>query len=193
MSQRNRGFSLVEILVVVAIVMVLLAFLFPVVTMARETARRTVCVSNLHQIGLACQAYAGDNRSYFPYGAGSVSPDPLIPKVVAPGYIENPRILYCPSARYNYYLPWFPPIYFEKTYPRSIGYYYFNCLGYARSPRTLSHNPGWTLMTDIASQWVTLDTMHSLDKVGGIYILRLDAGVTWMNGSYYESAPGQMQ
>ncbi|MFH1706689.1 MAG: type II secretion system protein [Planctomycetota bacterium] len=101
MSYRKHGFTLVEILVVVAIVMVLLAFLFPVVTMARETARRTVCVSNLYQIGLACQTYAGDNRSFFPYGAGSINPDPLIPKVVAPGYIENSRILYCPSARYN--------------------------------------------------------------------------------------------
>lgn len=55
--QRARGFSLVELLVVVAVVTVLTAVLLPAVYQVRESARRTHCRNNLKQIGLALQHY----------------------------------------------------------------------------------------------------------------------------------------
>ena len=67
-SGLRQGFTLIELLVVIAIIAILAAILFPVFQKVRENARKTACLSNMKQIGLAVTQYTQDSDENYPTG-----------------------------------------------------------------------------------------------------------------------------
>ncbi|MGD9647450.1 MAG: DUF1559 domain-containing protein [Pirellulales bacterium] len=82
------GFTLVELLVVVAIIGVLMALLMPAVQMAREAGRRIACGSNLRQLGIALQQFH-EHYGHFPPGRGGPPPTVFSPQAYLLPFVEQ--------------------------------------------------------------------------------------------------------
>jgi prepilin-type N-terminal cleavage/methylation domain-containing protein/prepilin-type processing-associated H-X9-DG protein len=93
----HRGFSLVELLVVVAIIGILIALLLPAVQAARAAARRTNCASNLRQVGLATIQYCDTHHGLFPKTSHDTEIDQTWIYTIAPFMESVDAIRICPS------------------------------------------------------------------------------------------------
>ena len=95
------AFTLVELLVALAIIALLAALLLPALGRAKEAARATVCLGNLHQIGLALQVYVQDNHNQMPViydanpAAGPAATNTINQVLLA--QLGNTNVLRCPS------------------------------------------------------------------------------------------------
>lgn len=100
------AFTLVELLVVVAIIGALAALLLPALARSREAARAAVCLSNLHQAGVALQLYVSENNNKLPVmrdrPLSGPQVLPAINQVLAP-QLGNTNVLRCPSDQDRIY------------------------------------------------------------------------------------------
>jgi prepilin-type N-terminal cleavage/methylation domain-containing protein len=83
---RRSAFTLIELLTVIGIIAALSAILFPVFAAARAAARKTACISNLRQLGMALQMYRQDYDEL-----------PLHLSAVNGQYVRDPRLFVCPN------------------------------------------------------------------------------------------------
>ena len=92
------GFTLIEVLVVMAIIAILAAILFPVFARAREKARQTTCSSNLRQLGMAVEMYTADWDDTYPMiGYGFATGDVTTVFELCYPYMKNREIVRCAS------------------------------------------------------------------------------------------------
>ena len=102
----KKGFTLIELMVVMAIIAILSAIIFPIMATAREQTEKSTCMNNMRQIGMALDMFHSDNKVY-PSG---LAPEPeydakgnIIPFEEAVGnllqsdYVQNYTIFHCPT------------------------------------------------------------------------------------------------
>src|SRR5579862_4993311 len=127
-----HAFTLIELLVVIAIIAILAAILFPVFAQAKEAAKKTACLSNSKQLGLAMMMYCNDNEDTMPGLLAGVTPInggtiywiPYDQQIAA--YVKNWQIFKCPDdsngSAPNPSIPFWDGSYRAKALKRSYGY-----------------------------------------------------------------------
>jgi prepilin-type N-terminal cleavage/methylation domain-containing protein/prepilin-type processing-associated H-X9-DG protein len=99
MRSLKTGFTLIELLVVIAIIALLAAILFPVFARARENARKSSCLNNTKQIGIALMQYVQDYDETYPPAYWNGGAVPLGSWLTS--YTKNSQIWRCPSDGAN--------------------------------------------------------------------------------------------
>jgi prepilin-type N-terminal cleavage/methylation domain-containing protein/prepilin-type processing-associated H-X9-DG protein len=95
MPKRRRAFTLIELLVVVAIIAVLVAMLLPALKAARESSQQVACASNMRQLAMAFQMYAGESKG-------------CAPMINSPGFFSGSGLVNSPTGDWMLQIaPWF--------------------------------------------------------------------------------------
>jgi len=120
--KNKNGFTLMEILVVIAIITILAGLLLPALINAKKAAQRTACISNLSQLSKAFEMYSMDFYGRFPTGSDSnplnranalfsnPTTNPLA-RTLYPGYVTDIEVFWCPSDQRSNFTPtWNVPL-----------------------------------------------------------------------------------
>jgi prepilin-type N-terminal cleavage/methylation domain-containing protein len=103
-TARRRGFTLVELLIVIGLIALLISLLIPALNKAREHSNRAKCLANLRTLGQAMFFYAGANKDRLPncnppgVASNSAAADRAL-LALANNFVRSPRVFYCPSDK----------------------------------------------------------------------------------------------
>jgi prepilin-type N-terminal cleavage/methylation domain-containing protein len=89
----NKGFTIIELLIVIAIIGILAGILLSAISRARESGRRTQCASNLRQIGFGLMMYSNENKETYPNQTDAM----MSLNLLYPTYVSERRVFKCPS------------------------------------------------------------------------------------------------
>lgn len=179
----RAAFTLVELLVVIAIIALLMGILVPVLSGARERARRVACMGNIRQFIIGIQAYAGDFEDHLPSGLSDCKdPEdehtPILSRAVRNALVKitgDARCLYCPWLRKPFDVPggWYY-VFEGEDYGYVIGYNYLG--GHKGTP--------WPKMAPANAEWIS--PQRSFDKASMPIVTELNA---WSSGEMMTFAP----
>ena len=202
-GRRRRAFSLMELIIVLAVTVVLTGLLLPVLSQVRENVNRVVCASNLRQMGLAFVMYDRDNSNNLPYAhvlrwkdpdprelmAASLSErrDPEtgeawdgIGLLFSEGYCAAVDCYYCPSHRGEHTFDVYVNAWLHPEERRSIytNYHYSGDREWEEGGdrRDLDQGIELILATD------GFRTLRDINHSGGMNLLRGDGSVRWRDG-----------
>jgi prepilin-type N-terminal cleavage/methylation domain-containing protein/prepilin-type processing-associated H-X9-DG protein len=206
----RRGFTLVELLVVIGVIALLVGILLPVLGRARESANRAVCLSNLRQTHQALLLYAQAHRDQVPlgyrrggkqsnsqvYSGGVTRRFVLFGLIHEAGLTPDGRVLFCPSEnnpRFDFNTP-------ENPWPPGSNPAANTSAGYAMRPEIdIPDNPatvpgfqfprlsdfrGRAVFSDLTSAGVRVDTRHR----SGLNVAYADGSARWIARSMLEPA-----
>lgn len=196
----NKGFTLIELMVVIAVIVVLMAILLPTLSQARAQAKRVHCASSLRQTGMALLNYANDNSGFGPYTHRDATPwndDPSrwrytwnskteytqwgllfpymsIPTTDNPSNMKTPAVMLCTSR--------------EKTLGADVTAYLLNpSVGVVAASKTKLYIMPPGRVAGLCTLW-WWDGTHGYHRGEGSNYLRVGGDVTWINAQKTRSA-----
>ena len=189
----GRGFSLIELLVVMSVAVLLTALMMPAMQQLRENAQRVVCMSNMQQLGRAFMMYGGDHNDELPESEAlverSLPQELMLARTAGRGgawdglghlyelhYCDTPECFYCPSHHGQHLFERYAGMWEQAAPCDTIytNYHYAGQMEWNRNRRRmLTEGYKLVLSTD------GLRTAGDFNHIQGMNTLRGDGSVHW--------------